>query len=90
MKQRTKKPRHGPDTVLHSLHKARVANLLSLVGEGKRFASQNELARALNLVDGSYISQMIGPKPRRRFTEVVARRFEYKLELDSGWLDAER
>lgn len=91
MNQRLKKTRRGdPVAVLRSIHNIRCNNLLSLVGEGRRFTSQNELAAALSLYDGSYISQMIGPKPRRRFTETIARRFEYKLKLAAGWLDVER
>jgi hypothetical protein len=86
-----KKPRRPrPDVVLRSLHKTRCTNLLSLVGDGKRFANNNDLARALDLHDASYISQMTGPNPRRRFTEVTARRFEHRLKLDNGWLDLER
>lgn len=90
MKHPTKKPRRvSPEALLHSLHKTRCANLLALVGDGKRFASQSELANALGLSDGSYISQMTGPNPRRRFTEVIARRFEYRLRLETGALDVE-
>ena len=86
-----KKPRRArPDSVLRSLHETRCANLLSLVGEGKRFATNNDLARALSLHSASYISQMTGPASRRRFTEVTARRFEHRLKLDNGWLDQER
>ena len=82
--------RTKPGTVLRSVHNVRCKNLLSLVGDGKRFTTQNQLATALSLYDGSYISQMTGPKPRRRFTETIARRFEYKLKLVAGWLDVER
>lgn len=89
--KRLKKIRpQNPAAVLRSLHTVRCKNLLSLVGEGKDYATQNDLAHALQLTDGSYISQMVGPKPRRRFTEVVARRFEFRLGLASGWLDIER
>jgi hypothetical protein len=79
-----------PAGVLHSLHNLRCKNLLSLVGEGKRFASQNDLAKALDLASGSYLSQMVGPAPRRRFTEVAARRFECRLKLPVGWLDTQQ
>ena len=79
--------RKKPEAVLRSLNTIRCANLLSLIGEGKRFGSQDALAKALEYSDGSYLSQMMGPKPRRRFTEVIARRFEYKLQLETGWLD---
>ena len=81
--------RDKPAAVLQSMHTVRLTNLLSLVGEGG-FATQNELALACGLVDGSYISQMRGPKPKRRFTEVIARRFEYRLKLATGWLDIAR
>lgn len=90
MKCSKKDRRKNPETVLRSLNSVRCANLLSLVGAGKRFASQNELAATLKLSGASYLSQMVGPNPRRRFTEVIARRFEYLLELDTGWLDVER
>lgn len=90
MKHPAKKQRRtNPEAMLRSLHKVRCANLLALVGDGKRFGSQNELATALGLSDASYISQMVGPNPRRRFTEAAARRFEYRLKLDVGALDVE-
>lgn len=89
--QRVKRvTRSKPATVLRSVHSTRCKNLLSLVGDGRRFVSQNQLATALELHDGSYISQLTGPNPRRRFTETIARRFEYKLKLVAGWLDVER
>lgn len=88
MTKRTKKARRAtPEAALHSLHTIRCRNLLALVGEGKRFTSQAELAGALLLTDSSYISQMAGPKPRRRFTEVTARKWEHRLKLPTGSLD---
>lgn len=87
--KRKKTRRDTPEAALQSLHTIRCKNLLALVGEGKRFASQAELANELGLGDGSYISQMTGPKPRRRFTETIARRFEYKLKLATNSLDRE-
>jgi hypothetical protein len=87
MKTKRKKARTTPEAALKSLHSVRCANLLALVGEGKRFKTQTDLASALNLTDGSYLSQMVGPKPRRRFTEVIARKWEYKLKLATGALD---
>lgn len=85
----TKKKRIKPEVALRSLHNIRLANLLGLVGEDKRFASQDALAAALLLTDGSHISQMKGSKPRRRFTETLARNWEYKLGLPTGSLDVE-
>lgn len=87
--KRKKTRRTTPEAALTSLHNIRCKNLLALVGPGLRFKSQTELAVELGLGDGSYISQMTGPKPRRRFTETIARRFEYKLKLATGSLDQE-
>lgn len=90
MKHPTKKPRRvSPEALLHSLHKTRCANLLALVGDGKRFATQGDLAMALGLSGASYLTQLVGPNPRRRFTEAAARRFEHRLRLETGALDVE-
>lgn len=86
--KRKKTRRTTPEAALTSLHNVRYGNLLALVGEGKRFTSQAELATVLGLTDSSFISQMKGPKPRRRFTESTARKYEYKLGLRNGALDA--
>jgi hypothetical protein len=71
---------------LKAAGRLRQSNLLLLVGDGRRFATQVELAQALDVTD-SYLSQIIGPKPRRPFSEATARKFEYKLNLPRLTLD---
>lgn len=81
-----RKPRLTPEDVLNTVGMIRRNNLRGLVGAGKRFTTQTELANTLGHTD-SYLSQMIGPKPIRRVTETTARKFEYKLGLPTGSLD---
>jgi hypothetical protein len=80
------KKRMKPEAAIKVSRQTRRDNLKKLVGEGCRFAEQTELADALGVTD-SYLSQMIGPNPRKPITEVTARKFEYKLRLPTGALD---
>lgn len=73
---------------IRAAHTIRRENLFGLIGEGRRFATQAELATALDVTE-SYLSQMHGAKPHRRISEVSARKFEHKLGLKTGVLDAE-
>lgn len=45
------------------------------------------LALRLGHSNGSFISQIIGPRPRREISEAMAREIEVKLELEPGTLD---
>jgi len=45
------------------------------------------VAKALGYSNGSFLSQLIGPKPSRPFTEKVARSIEEKLGLAPNWLE---
>jgi hypothetical protein len=71
---------------MKTLYNVRRNNLRALIGEGKRFALAADLATALKFTP-TYLSQLIGPKPRRRITETSARNFEKKLRLEQGSLD---
>ena len=83
----TKKHRRmTAEAAVLNTNKTRRENLRALVGEGRRFPSQGELASALGVSD-SYLSQLLGAEPSRRVTEVTARKFEYALKLRTGSLD---
>ena len=75
-----------PGDIIATVGLTRRNNLRALVGPGKRFTSQLELASVLNVTEG-YLSQLIGATPIRRVTETTARKFEYKLGLRAGVLD---
>lgn len=81
-----RKPRPTAESVLKTAAMVRRRNLRALVGDGRRFATQLDLATALGVTD-SYLSQLIGHKPIRRVTETTARKFEYRLKLAAGALD---
>ncbi len=72
MKRKTRRP--TAETVIKAVSTIRKHNLLDLVGEGRRFAEQQDLASALGVGD-SYLSQLIGVNPRKRVTETTARKF---------------
>ena len=61
-------------------------NLRRLVRE--HVMTQHSLCLKLGWTSGSYLSQMIGPKPTRWIRESTARHIEQKLRLPQGWLDA--
>jgi len=46
-----------------------------------------EINRLLGYRAQSFLSQMIGPTPRRNISERTARRVETVLDLATGWLD---
>lgn len=83
------KRKHRPtaEDVIQTAGLNRRNNLRKLVGEGRRFTKHTDLANTLGVTD-SYLSQMIGPNPIRRVTETTARKFEYRLNLAPGALDA--
>ena len=45
------------------------------------------LAKKLGHANGSYVAQLIGPRPSREISEKVAREVELKFKLPTGWLD---
>lgn len=81
-----RKTRPTAENILKAVGLHRRNNLRAMVGEGKAYATQVDLANALGITD-SYLSQMVGPKPIRRITETTARKFEYRLKLKAGALD---
>ncbi len=79
-----RKPRPTAESVLKTTNLNRRNNLRKLIGT--RYVTQVDLASALGVTD-SYLSQMLGPNPIRKVTEPTARKFEYKLGLNTGALD---
>jgi hypothetical protein len=79
-----RKPRPTAESVLKAVGMARRNNLRRLIGA--RFPTQVDLASALGVTDG-YLSQLLGPTPIRRVTEMTARKFEYRLGMRVGELD---
>lgn len=49
--------------------------------------SATEVSKRLGYAQGSFISQIAGPKPTRDFTEKSARSFEKDLGLEEGYFD---
>lgn len=70
---------------LSKANKRRVKNLRAVAA---RYELQNDLAAALGWTP-SYLSQVIGPSPRRAISERTARQIEAKLKLAPGYLDSE-
>jgi hypothetical protein len=83
---KAKHNRPTAESVLKTVGTNRRNNLRRLIGEGRRFTTQVDLASTLGVTD-SYLSQLLGPNPIRRVTEPTARKFEYKLGLRTGSLD---
>lgn len=83
---KAKRNRPTAESVLKAVGQTRRNNLRRLIGEGRRFTTQVDLASTLGVTD-SYLSQLLGPNPIRRVTEPTARKFEYKLGLRTGSLD---
>lgn len=71
------------DTLLTGSDRRR-ANLRRLMDQ----RGTNQLARTLGYSNASFLSQMAGPNPIRGVTEKTARRYEMKLGLPQGALDA--
>lgn len=74
-----------PPNILDAIYHRRRMHLQQLVDERGALA----IAGALGYSSGSFISQMLGPRARRRITEGTARRIEAALGLEAGWLDRE-
>jgi hypothetical protein len=70
---------------LQRIKLTRRSNLRFLLSQ---YGSLEKLGKALGYANGSYVSQLIGRKPIRAISETTARRFEAKLNLPLGWLDA--
>jgi hypothetical protein len=81
MKQRGKKQQVDP---MAEVYAARRANLMVLIGQHD---GRKGLGEALGYSNGSFISQLTGPCPRRKISEGLARKFEVKLGLTTGWMD---
>lgn len=62
----------------------RKINLRTLVA---KFDGPSALAKKLGYSNGSYISQMIGPRPIRPLNEKTCRKMELKLGYPAMWMD---
>jgi hypothetical protein len=71
---------------MRNVYDQRRDNLRSLI---KTWGGPTSMAKKLGHTNGSYLAQLAGPSPSREVSEKVAREFEAKLGLPSGWLDAE-
>lgn len=72
---------------LSAVFDTRRANLRLLA---ERYDGPSQLAAKLDLRHPSYLSQLIGPNPKRNVSERTARAYEEKLGLSAGWLDVVR
>lgn len=72
--------------IMKDVRDLRRENLRKLIGE-----NGGVLAMGLKLgyADGSFLSQVAGPNPRREVSEGIARSIESKLGMPAGWLDAQ-
>lgn len=84
----TRKKRPTADQVISRLNATRRNNLRNMIGEGKRFATLAEMAIECEQ-SASYLTQLIGPNPIKRVTEVTARKLEYRLKIATNSLDRE-
>lgn len=62
----------------------RKVNLRALVA---KYEGPSALSKKLGYSNGSYISQMIGPRPIRPLNEKTCRKIELKLGLPARWMD---
>lgn len=69
-----------------SVYQLRRENLRTL---SRQWGGPTSLSRKLGHTNGSYLAQLIGPRPTREVSEKVAREIEAKLGLPLGWLDRE-
>ena len=69
-----------------SVYETRRENVRRLM---KLWGGPTTLAKKLGHSNGSYLSQIAGPHPRRDISERVAREIEQKLALRLGYLDQE-
>lgn len=71
---------------MKDVHELRRDNLRKLVAQNGGVLA---LGLKLGYRDGSFVSQVAGPNPRRAISEGIARGIEVKLAMPSGWLDAQ-
>lgn len=62
----------------------RKLNLRALIA---KYGGPGVLAKKLGYANGSYFSQMIGPRPIRPLNEKTCRRWEVQLGLPAKWMD---
>jgi len=67
-----------------SIHDIRRENLRKLIHQ---HGGPTRLATALGYRNGSFLSQVAGPRPIKQISEKVAREVEAKLGLPEGYLD---
>jgi len=72
---------------MKSVYEIRRENLRTLQNER---GGPTSLSKKLGHANGSYVAQLIGPRPSREISEKVARESEKKLNLPIGWLDTEQ
>ena len=68
-----------------SVYHIRRENLRQL---SRQWGGPTSLSRKLGHSNGSYLAQLIGPRPTREVSEKVAREIEVTLTLPLGWLDS--
>jgi len=66
-----------------TLYEIRLANLRALI---RQFGGPTSLALKLGHSNGSFLSQVAGPRPSRKISEKVAEEIEQKLQLPDGWI----
>lgn len=71
---------------MKDVHELRRENLRKLIAQNGGVLA---LGLKLGYSDGSFISQVAGPNPRRPISESTARTIETKLDMPTGWLDAQ-
>lgn len=67
-----------------TVYETRRQNLRTL---SRQWGGPTSLAKKLGHSNGSYLAQLIGPRPSREVSEKTAREIEAKLGLPLGWLD---
>lgn len=71
---------------MRTVYDIRRENLRTLA---RQWGGPTSLSRKLGHSNGSYLAQLIGPNPSRDVSEKTARDIEKRLQLPTGWMDAE-
>lgn len=71
---------------MRSVYEQRRENLRTL---SRQWGGPTSLSKKLGHANGSYLAQLIGPRPTREISEKTAREIEQRLGLPLGWMDAE-
>lgn len=71
---------------MRTVYDIRRENLRTLA---RQWGGPTSLSRKLGHSNGSYLAQLIGPNPSRDVSEKTARDIENRLQLPTGWMDAE-